>query len=165
MRRITKRTTAIVSAAVLAVGGLGVAAYAANWFSGGGSANANTASAVPVSATLTAKSSLFPGATVDAGVTATNPNSYPVQVTGVTLNSTGPFTGPTGCTFANSKIQFNSFKPFVIPAKATSATSIPDVAGLLSMGKEADVACADAGSGAVGKAPISVAVTFVGEVA
>ena len=157
MRKITKRSAAIATAAVLGVGGAGgAAAWAAGWFSGDGTTTAATEKALPISATITVKDALYPGATSAAGVTATNPNKYAVKVTGFTVVP-DEFRGPDGCNYENSKIRFTKSPNFEVPANTNNA-SLADIDGLVTMGKDADVNCANAKN-------IRIKVTFTGEVA
>jgi hypothetical protein len=157
MRKITKRSAAIITAATLAVGGLGAGAWAAGWFEGAGEVVAATDAAQAVRATVTPKTNLFPGAVATATVKGYNPNNYPVKVTGITGSQTGGngFSGPNAaCTFANSKITFNQYREFVIPAKADGVDV--EVTDLVIMGKDADKNCAGGN--------IRIPLTFAGEV-
>ena len=158
MRKITKRSAAVITTAVLAVGGMGVGAWAAGWFSGTGEAVAATEAAKPVSAVITAKTKLYPGAAADARVQASNPNDYAVKVTGLTIdNSRTPEKAlPAGCNFGNAKLSFNPYRSFIIPAKSTNLV-LADVTELVQMGKDADGACANVET-------FTIPVTFAGEV-
>jgi hypothetical protein len=82
MRKLTKRSTALVAGlAVVVIGG--GAAWAANgWDIGGsGSADANAASITPLTATSTLAGTIYPGVTTTVNSGVVNPNDFPVQLT------------------------------------------------------------------------------------
>lgn len=96
MRRLKKRTTAIVAtAAVLVVGGGAAYAYWTNTGSGTGQATTGTNTTIVVNQTSTV-TGLAPGLPAQAlSGNFDNPNSSPVYVTGVTATVTG--TDKAGC--------------------------------------------------------------------
>jgi hypothetical protein len=104
---------------------VGGSAYAAtNWVVGLGAGSSAEAQSATVSnltitavATPSATNLLFPGGTGDVVATITNPNAFPVTVTGVTLPANTVFAGgfsnsalstaQTGCTTTTSNVLWN----------------------------------------------------------
>jgi hypothetical protein len=82
MRKFTKRSAALVTAAVVAVSG--GAAWAINgWDIGGtGEANGQASEIKPLTASTAFTDKLFPGAKSPLVTNMTNPNDFPVQLTG-----------------------------------------------------------------------------------
>jgi hypothetical protein len=159
MRKFTKRSAAIATAAVVAVGGAG-AAYAA-WFLGGsgaGAATASTASGLIVkdlgatgpADNVTVTPAFFPGSTNSVAFTVENPNPFPVRITTITLtvgNGTVA-SGVTGtCASDNVTVKAADLPTdgsLVVPAKTTATgngTSTITYAGALSMVETAADAC------------------------
>jgi hypothetical protein len=138
MRKITKRSAAIATAAVLGVGGAGgAAAWAAGWFKGHGSVTATTASIQDLQATVLLTDKLYPGKSTSASASVMNTNEYPVKLTGLT-NPVLTQTGGSGCTIQNSKItpSLPPTAPVLNPGE-TLNVSIP-----VAMGIDADERCA-----------------------
>jgi hypothetical protein len=121
--------------------GLGVGASAAYGYftsSGSGSAAGVTATgdqAVTIATNATPGTLLYPGATGDLVITATNPNSVPVQITGLTLGTISGCTTPAITLTSPS----SGYLPFTIPAHASSQRLV--IAGALSMGTNASNDC------------------------
>jgi hypothetical protein len=95
MRKITKRSAAVIAATVVAIGG--GAAWAAWSISGKGSASAASGTAVPL--TVISEPTvdvLLPGSQSDVTFKVKNTNSFPVTITSMTY---GAFTSSpnTGC--------------------------------------------------------------------
>jgi hypothetical protein len=104
MRKFTKRSVALISAGVVAVGGAG-AAYAAWLLSGEGSAQASSAEAADLQvASVQVQPAFFPGSTNDLSFTVTNPNPFPVLITGIT--PTIASTNTTAC--PNTNVIYNA---------------------------------------------------------
>ncbi len=147
MRKLTKRSTAIVAAAVIAVGGAG-AAWAAWTMSGTGSASASatTAQGLTVSS-ATVDASLYPGATVPVTMKVSNPNPFPVAVDSVALTNIA--TTKSGCDASkNVTILPNLTVPTVggankVAAKtgANAVTTDIVIANALKMNADAANAC------------------------
>lgn len=103
-----KRRLGIVVVAFLAVmgGAIAIAAWTSNGTGDSGSVAAGTATPLVITQGTPAIG-LTPGTSKDSTYTITNPNTYPVTVTSITLNSIG-VTGGTGlpapCTSANSAV-------------------------------------------------------------
>jgi hypothetical protein len=141
MRSITKRSAAVVSAAVLGVGAAG-GAWAAGWFvKGKGTATAATASISDLSATVTITDKLYPGRHITAIAKVDNPNEFPVlvnDITDVSLTATKDGVGYLLCTLQNSKIH---------PTFPDSATISPGAVGQqveipVEMGADSSENCA-----------------------
>jgi len=109
MRKITKRTAAVVAASALAIGGAG-AAWAAWTLTGTGSTSAKAASVQQLTIGSVEVVGLSPGNKSDVKFVAKNPNSFPVQITGIDITSIG---GAQGCPASNVTKQ-----AFVLPAPA-----------------------------------------------
>jgi hypothetical protein len=90
MRKITKRSAIIATAAVVAIGG-GAAAWAAGWNIGGtGTGDASAASITPLTAAIDLGSTtVYPGLVVNVTGKVNNPNDFPVQVTDANVVPTG----------------------------------------------------------------------------
>jgi hypothetical protein len=121
MRKITKRSAAVITAAVVAVGG-GAAAWAAWSVSGSATASASAGSAAPVgvvNAQLTGP--LVPGAGTGVQFKVTNTNPFKVRVTGASLSDFA--TTQTGCNADNFEaIAGAAFTPFNLEANAGEHT-------------------------------------------
>ena len=148
MRKITKRSAAVIGATVVAIGG-GAAWAAASWFEGTGSASASSSTIQTVTATATVSDKLYPGKNATAAVSVTNPNDYRVSITGATLK-TVTVTDAPGCTKENADLSLGSVPPGIKidgkPANFASATSTPagNWAEFIRMGSKADPKCAGA---------------------
>jgi len=141
-----------IAVAVLAVGA-GIA-YAA-WLIGGsgtGSAKAATAQNITLAAPASVTGDLYPGFTGgDLAFEVTNPNNFPVSVTGLTV---GTITSDAGAACAASNIAINgvaSGLSISVPANASAAAvTVPDVVSMI----------ADAAPGCQG-ATFTVAITGI----
>jgi len=127
--------------AVMLMAALGFGASAAfAYFTGSGgqgSGYANVANgdqAVTIATSANAGASLLPGGTGDLIITATNPNSRPVQITAVSIGSV------TGCTSPLVALTSPStYLPVTIPANANSSRI--DIPGALTMGAASSNDC------------------------
>jgi hypothetical protein len=117
--------------------GIGVG-YAGWGSSGTGSGEAKATTAVSLTvAPGAASSQLYPGATGDVKFSVTNPNTYPVTVTGWTAASvTG--TDKAGCTAAHFTLNTGTI---AAPGVAAGATSTVTVTGGIAMTAAAPDAC------------------------
>lgn len=139
--------TAAVAIGVLSVSVVGTGTAYAFWTvmgSGTGTADATTAAPVTVSIAV-AGGQLYPGASLSAKPTFTNPNPFPVSLRNVTATDI-TITGATGCTKENSAVTFATLTgPWTVPAKTASGngTFTPDTAAAdaVTMGKTSDSAC------------------------
>ncbi|MBM2622492.1 hypothetical protein JIG36_44025 [Actinoplanes sp. LDG1-06] len=143
MRKFTKRSVAVVAAAVVAVGG-GAAAYAAWSANATGSATASTGSSAPVEVTGSQVSQvLVPNNKANLVVTLRNPNNFLVKVKKVEITSIT--TSKSGC--GNGNFAFT--KPAITPinlapvttAGDTQAVTLTDVVSLIA---DPNNACQDA---------------------
>jgi hypothetical protein len=110
MRKFNKRSAVIAAAAAIAVGGAGAGAYAAGWLVNGDvDAEATVATVVRMDSTLTLRGSIYPGANLDAVLTVTNGNQFPVLIESVANPATNAITvtGRTGCTINNSGLTWS----------------------------------------------------------
>ena len=145
MRKITKRSAAIIGATVVAIGG-GAAWAASSWFDGTGTASASSSQVKTVTAEGTVTEKLYPGKTATAAVTAKNPNDYPVTITGASDLVVTVKDAEAGCTQQTAKLTLNPAPPNTIPAQegGASGTLSGDWTGFVSMGRDASPACAGA---------------------
>ncbi|MBW6433250.1 hypothetical protein KZ829_05765 [Actinoplanes hulinensis] len=92
MPKYTKRSAAIITAGIVVVGGAG-AAYA--WtLKGSGSASATASSVAALTVSEVSSTPLVPGTLADVKFKVSNPNAFPVEITGaafkeVTSNTAG----------------------------------------------------------------------------
>jgi hypothetical protein len=123
MRKITKRTTAIIAASVIAVGAAG-AAWAAWIVTGTGTSSVTAGSSVALTVTGTeVTGALVPGSTSNVQFTVSNPNKFPVQINTITLDQ---FSGTTGCAASNITANSGATPP------AASALLVPAATGSAS---------------------------------
>lgn len=131
------RAVVALGVACLLLGGLGCgAAFAFFTGHGGGSGTVTVADgleAVTLAAGTAAGTPLYPGATGDLVVTATNPNGVPVTVTSFAIGSV------SGCTIPDLTLNTTTF---TIPAHSDSTHPIT-LTGALSMGMAASDDCQD----------------------
>lgn len=94
MRKLTARTTA-VAAGLVATTGLGVAfaAWTSNGSGTGSAASTTSVDSTIAPVQLVAADLLYPGATKSTKVTVSNPNAYPVVVTGISAGSSNAVNG------------------------------------------------------------------------
>jgi hypothetical protein len=84
MRKITKRSAAIITASIVGVGALGGVAMANGWLVGGkGYASAAGSTVTDMRADITLSGKLFPGAVLTANALVDNPNEFPVKLSGI----------------------------------------------------------------------------------
>ncbi|WP_229071496.1 hypothetical protein [Actinoplanes sp. DH11] len=90
MRKLTKRSTAVIAGtAAVVIGGGAAWATVNGWEIGGsGTAEADTASITPLTATAQINGKIFPGKVTTITTSVNNPNEFKVQLTG-TLTPTG----------------------------------------------------------------------------
>ena len=156
MRQFTKRSAAIVTGSVLAVaGGTAAFAYASGWFSGSSNTYAKTSTIGNVTAeidlTPSADNNLYPGKAVNiTNATITNPNDFPVVITGATVTAVN---GKSGCSQSDAGFAFTS----VASPKIIKGTHNGVALGTISLSKTAAPACAGAN--------LTVVATLQGEIA
>ena len=148
----TKRTIVVVTVLVLGVVAVGVGLSA--WSitgSGNGAAKATTASAITLAdASGFTSADLYPGATGNLKLRATNPNPFPVRITAVsgygtiTSDKGAACDASTGVTLANQ-----SGLTLDLAAGATATLTVPNA---VSMSNSSDNSC----QGAVFTVPVSL---------
>ncbi|WP_250003040.1 hypothetical protein [Actinoplanes sp. M2I2] len=143
MRQFTKRSAAIVTGSVLAVaGGTAAFAYASGWFQGSSTTQVTTSTIKNVTATVNlrgnADNNFFPGKAVDiTNASVTNPNDFPVQLTGLTNIAVS---GKEGCTQEQAGFTLTNLTNRTFDKSATPVTNVP--LGTLTMSRTADPICA-----------------------
>jgi hypothetical protein len=161
-RRVSKKLAALTIAAALGVVGLVYAAWTTNG-TGSGYAKAGTAQAlstVDVSASTSA--TLYPGGPAgDVLIKISNPNPYPVTVTGVSLNGTNgdiaADSGHSGCTTTGVSFTNQTGLSIGVPAKSgsTNGEAQATLTGAASMSNASLNAC----QGAVFTIPVTISGT------
>jgi hypothetical protein len=151
MRKITKRSAAIVAASVIAVGGGGAAwAFANGWFDGSGSGTAASSEIKPVTADVSLVGKLWPNKAVDATINFGNYNEFPVIPTNVNAasapvisvfdaNGTTP-TASNICSGADAKLSLGDIPDTVVNAGTFKQVNAPSFIG---MGSDAGPGCAN----------------------
>jgi hypothetical protein len=153
MRSPRKRKLIVASvvlvAAIVAVG-VGLSAWSLGG-SGNGAAKATTASNITLAdATAFTTADLYPGATGNLKLRATNPNPFPVRITAVSANGTitsdkgAACDASTGVTFSNQ-----TGLTLDLAAGATATLTVPNS---VSMSNASDNSC----QGAVFTVPVSL---------
>lgn len=152
MRKLTRRSAAIVTGSILAVAG-GTAAFAYNngWFSGDSTVTAAASTIQTLHATVNLGSSrLWPGHRVQVTVPSlNNTNEYPVKITGISVSSVS--STPTGCGQSEAGLTFESTPATTLTPGGNSNVSL----GLIKMSPDASSVCA-------GKV-LTVSATLTGE--
>jgi hypothetical protein len=152
--RISRKRKLIVVAAVLVLAIVAVGVGLGAWSLGGtgnGSAKATTASNITLAdASAYTSADLYPGATGNLKLRATNPNSFPVRITAVSGNGTitsdkgAACDASTGVTFTNQ-----TGLTLDLAAGATATLTVPNS---VSMSNSSDNSC----QGAVFTVPVSL---------
>jgi hypothetical protein len=152
--RIPRRKRTIVVVAVLMLGAVAVGVGLSAWSisgTGNGAAKATTASAITLAdASGFTSADLYPGATGNLKLRATNPNPFPVRITAVSGNGTitsdkgAACDASTGVTLANQ-----SGLTLDLAAGATATLTVPNA---VSMSNSSDNSC----QGAVFTVPVSL---------
>ncbi|MDY7084518.1 MAG: hypothetical protein SYR96_05375 [Actinomycetota bacterium] len=143
MRKFTKRSAAIVTGSVLAVaGGTAAFAYASGWFEGSSTTQVTTSTIRNVTATVNlrgnADNNFYPGKAVPiTNATVTNPNDFPVQITG--LNNI-VVSGKDGCDQSKARFELTNLTTQTFDKSASPTTDV--ALGTLTMSRTADPACA-----------------------
>lgn len=140
----TRSAVLVVGTAAATVLATGVS-YAVWSVTGSGTGSATAGVAQPVDVTVAVSSgTLHPGASLWVIPTFTNPNAFPVTVTGVTP---GPVTvsGAAGCTADTSGVSFKALTgPWTVPARTASGNGTlagPAVVDGVTMSTASDTAC------------------------
>ncbi|MBO3740362.1 hypothetical protein [Actinoplanes flavus] len=127
MPKYTKRSAAIITAGIVVVGGAG-AAYA--WtLKGSGSASATASTVNTLSVSEVSSTPLVPGTTADVKFKVSNPNAFPVEVTGVTF--TNVTTTTQGCSGNHVQILTGELpapvEDVTVPAKTGDTNGTKDI--------------------------------------
>lgn len=155
-----KRSLVIAVAAVVASSAISLvyAAWTTNG-TGSGYAKAGTAQALStVDASASTTATLYPGATGDVVLTVSNPNSYPVRVTSVSLNGANSDiaadSSHSGCTTTGVSFVNKSGLTIDVPAKtgSTNGQTTATLSGGATMSNSSQDAC----QGAVFTIPVSL---------
>ncbi len=161
MRKLTKRSTAVIAASVIAVSGGGAAwAIASGWFQGSGSASASSSTIQPVTATITidpTTTRLYPGKVAAINALVTNPNDYNVQINSVTVadvTATKAGVLNSACTEDDADLTVTGD---LTSAQVVAGAADASVAANITMGPDASSACA----GSV----LSATLTMTGQIA
>ncbi len=119
MRKLTKRSTAVVAASVVALGAAG-AAWAAWSLTGSGSAQAKAGSVVALKVTSAGlpAGGLTPGNPTTVLLTVENRNRFPVRITGIELSDLD--SDRKGCDAGDNVDVVNS-----APLPAAAAVTVP----------------------------------------
>jgi hypothetical protein len=156
MRKITKRSAAIVAGSALALtGGTAAFAFANGWFSGDGTVYAASSSIQTIHAVVslgnTPQSRLYPGKSVAVGGPVNNPNDYKVKINSITVSAVA--SNKSGCGKEQAHLEF-----LTPPDAAVLNTGAnPEVAlGSIKMGQDAEPVCAGA--------TLTVSATMTGEI-
>lgn len=128
-------------------GAIAFAAWTSQGTGGSGQVGAGTATALVITQGTTASTGLTPGISKDSTYTITNPNTYPVTVTSITLNSIGVSGGtgvpPAACTSANASVTATAGTGTVSIAIAAAGTSTAQTI-TLTMGNTSASGCQSA---------------------
>jgi hypothetical protein len=151
MRKITKRSTAIIGATVVALGGGAAWAATSGWFNGTGDVTAQSAEVKQVTATASVADALWPKRTVNATLSIGNYNSYPVTANGIQDGSiaVSAYDNATDaaantlsqtCDGNSADIHLGTFSSVDVDA---GAWATPTFSNFVSMGPNAPVNCAN----------------------
>ena len=144
MRKLTRRTS-VVAAGLVATTGLGVAfaAWTSNGSGTGSAASTTSVDSTIAPVTLVAADLLYPGATKSTKVTVSNPNDYPVIVTGISAGSSNVVN--TSCAAGSVITDAVSNAAGVTRSDVASAVIAPQSSGTytltLRMANSPDDAC------------------------
>jgi hypothetical protein len=152
--RIPRRKRTIVVLAVLVLSAVAVGVGLGAWSIGGtgnGSAKATTASSITLAdASAFTSADLYPGATGNLKLRATNPNPFPVRITAVSGNGTVTSDKGAACDASTGVTVTNqSGLTLDLAAGATATLTVPNA---VSMSNASDNSC----QGAVFTVPVSL---------
>jgi hypothetical protein len=146
MRKITKRSAVIVTAAVVAVGGAG-AAFAAWSLNSSKDASTVAGKATPLNVTnLQIAGTLVPGTPVSVKFDAANPNSFPVAVSNITfsdIRTSNPSACPANNLVPNPDATLPTGMSFGASGSETASKNIT-YANALQLKADPDDACQNA---------------------
>lgn len=122
-RKFARRSSTVLAATIapLLVAGT---AYAYWTTSGSGSATAAAGSSTNLTVgTAAAAGNLYPGGSVSGSVVITNPNPFPVSLTGMTFQPATADAGHTGCTTTGVTFAPTTTLPLTIPKQGGTAAN------------------------------------------
>ncbi|NMO50477.1 hypothetical protein HH310_04625 [Actinoplanes sp. TBRC 11911] len=141
MRKLTKRSVAIVAGSVLAVaGGTAAFAYASGWFKGDSTVYANASAIQTLHATVDTRSlgNLYPGRLFNLpNVNVNNTNDYPVKINTIAVESVTTSAG-TNCDADDADIIFGAIPPNTVLTPGLHSISL----GTIKMDDTASENCA-----------------------
>ena len=158
---LTKKWKLVATGTALAVIAGASLVFAAWTSSGTGQGYAKAGSAQALStmdATASTSATLYPGSTGDVRIKISNPNSYPVRVTSVSLNGTNADitadAGHSGCTTTGVSFTNQTGLTIDVPAKSGGVNGVAEatLSGAASMSN----ASLDACQGATFTIPVSI---------
>jgi hypothetical protein len=149
-RTITKVVAGTLTTGVILTAGIAFAAWTAGG-SGNGYAKAATVGALTtVDASASTTAQLYPGGTGDVKITISNPNAFPVTVTGV--SGSGTITSNAGATCTNATgVTFTDTTGLTDVAAASTTTTIT-LTNKASMSSSSNNAC----QGAIFTIPVTL---------
>jgi hypothetical protein len=154
MRTARRKRTLVIALLVLLLGVVAVGVGLGAWSLGGtgnGSAKASTASNITLAdASAFTTADLYPGATGNLKLRATNPNSFPVRITAVSGNGTITSDKGAACD-ASTGVTFSNQTGLTLDL-AAGQTATLTVANAVSMSNSSDNSC----QGATFTVPVSV---------
>ena len=142
----------LAAVAALAVTGVLLAAWSTSG-SGNGYAKAASASALTIGdASASTSADLYPGATSAVLLKVTNPNPFPVRITGVAKQTAGTITSDKGAACnAATGVTFTNQSGLTLDL-AAGATSTFSLSGSVAMSNASDTTC----QGAIFTIPVDV---------
>lgn len=159
MKSHTKKV-AVLGATLLALVAVGLV-YAAWTTSGSGSVYAKAGSSQALStldAAASTTATLYPGSTGDVVLKVSNPNNFPVRVTGVSLNGTNanitPDAGHAGCT--TTGVSFTNVTGLTVNVPAKSGGTNGSAEATLSGAAAMSNASVDGCQGATFTIPVTL---------
>jgi hypothetical protein len=149
-RTMTKVIAGTLTTGVILTAGIAFAAWTAGG-SGNGYAKAATVGALTtVDASASTTAQLYPGGTGDVKITVSNPNAFPVTVTGV--SGSGTITSNAGATCTNATgVTFTDTTGLTDVAAASTTTTIT-LTNKASMSNSSNNAC----QGAIFTIPVTL---------
>ncbi len=143
---------ALAAIAALVASGVLLAAWSTSG-SGNGYAKAGSASALTIGdASASTSADLYPGASGAVKLEVTNPNSFPVRITGVTKQTSGSIASNKGATCnASTGVTFTDQTGLTLDL-AAGATSTFTLSGAVGMSNASDNSC----QGAIFTIPVDV---------
>jgi hypothetical protein len=147
-----KHFVALAAVLALVASGIVVAAWSTSG-SGNGYAKAGTASALTIGdASASTSADLYPGTTGAVKVKVTNPNPFPIRITGVTKQTSGSISSDKGAACnASTGVTFTDQTGLALDLGA-GATSTFSLSGAVAMSNASDNTC----QGAVFAIPVDV---------